>query len=158
MTLGETLLSRLGEWRPTGSGRQTYNRADAASGWSVSLTIDKNDSFSSKLTELTVERSASDRATKPWADAVAKRATGLMESLRVIEVDNQRDEALLRSDSPTVRGETRAHYELRLQNGRKATLARYAAATEPNAKRQPIPFALTHEVLAKLVDDLTAPV
>src|SRR2546423_6999976 len=158
MTLAETLSSKLAEWRPAGSGRSTLTETDAASGWSVSLTIDKADALSCQMADLTCARKDGRYDTKAWADSLARRVKGLMEPLRVIEVDAQRDEAILRSDSPSVRNDKRAHYELRLQNGRKATLTRFIAAADVAAKREPTNFTLTHEVIAKLVDDLTAAV
>lgn len=157
MTLGETLLRKLGSDRADES-RSPLIASDAATGWTASLAIDKNDALSCSLAELVCERVGDPQPTRAWADSLVKRVRGLMEPLRVIEVDAQRDEAVLRSDSPTVRNEKRAHYELRLLGGRKATLKRFAAATEGGAKREAVPFALTHEVLGQLVDVLTAPV
>ncbi len=157
----QSLLPKLGEWRPTSSGRTTFNHQDAATGWSVTLTVDKTDALSCQLWDLTLAKLP---APQPFngaelhqrAAAVAERTTGLLEPLRVIEVDVQRGEALLRSDSPTLRKEKRSHYELTLTNARRATLRRFHAANEPTSKREQVGFALTHEVLANLVEDLTA--
>ena len=42
MTLGETVLSKLAEWRwPADSGRHIFRHADAGSGWSISLVVEK---------------------------------------------------------------------------------------------------------------------
>jgi predicted secreted protein len=92
---------------------------------------------------------------KEWAAAMARRVTGLMEPLRVIEVDTTRGEAILRSDSPTTRGERRTHYELKLRGGRRAALSRFAAELDSSARRQQVSFTLTRESLGKLIDDLT---
>lgn len=157
MTLAETLQSKLGDWRPDGPGRHTLTQSDPDSGWKVSLEIERNEPLSCALAELTCEHTGEPLSTTAWAGALEKRIRGLMEPLRLIEADAARDEAVLRSALPTVRGEKRSHYELRLTGGRKASLKRYAAAIDPTAKRQATPFVLTHEVLGQLIDDLTAP-
>jgi hypothetical protein len=158
MTLAEILSSKLAEWRPSAPGQSKVSETDAATGWSASLTVEKADGLSCQLSELTVSRATGRYDTKVWADALIRRVSGLMEPLRVVEIDAQRDEAVLRSDAPTVRKDRRAHYELRLRGGKSASLTRYTASTEPASKREPTTFTLTHEVIAKLVDDLTAPV
>lgn len=157
MTLAETLLSKLVEARPTSPGRFTLAHTDAASGWTVSLDIEKADALSCQLWEVACVRGPGDEpGLRPWADLLAERVTGLMERLQVIEVDSLKNEAILRSESPTVRNEKRAHFELKLEGGRKATLRRYQVAIDPTAKREQATFVLTHEVLSKLVEDLTA--
>jgi hypothetical protein len=158
MTLAETLSSKLAEWRPSAPGQSKVSEADPATGWSASLTVEKADALSCQLSELAVSRSSGRYETKTWAESLTRRVKGLLEPLRVVEIDAQRDEAVLRSDAPTVRNDRRAHYELRLRGGNSATLTRFTAATAPAAKREPANFTLTHEVIAKLVDDLTAPV
>lgn len=157
MTLAETLLSKLAEARPTSPGRFALSHTDAASGWTVSLDIEKADALSCQLWEVSCDRGSGEQpGLRQWADLLAERVTGLLEPLQVIEVDSLKNEAILRSESPTVRNEKRAHYELKLEGGRKATLRRYQAAADPAAKREPTTFVLTHEVLSKLVEDLTA--
>jgi hypothetical protein len=159
MTLAETLLSKLAEPRPTSSGRFVLAHSDAVSGWSVALTIEKADALSCQLSEVScVCGAAEPPALRKWADVLAERVTGLLEPLQVIEVDLLKNEAILRSDEPTVKNQKRAHYELKLEGGVKATLRRYQAAVDPSAKRQSSTFVLTHEVLGNLIDDLTGPV
>src|SRR5215212_2075731 len=104
MTLTESLLPKLSEWRPAGDGRHSLAVAIPEAGWTANLTADKADSLSCLVWELTLGRigDAPEGLTlRAWAEGVAKRATGLLEPLRVLEVDHGRDEALLRSDSPT---------------------------------------------------------
>jgi hypothetical protein len=156
MTLAETLLSKLVEARPTSPGRFTLAHTDAALGWTVSLDIEKADALSCQLWEVSCVRNAGEEpALRLWADRLAERVTGLMEPLQVVEVDTLKNEAILRSEAPTVRNEKRAHFELKLEGGRKASLRRYQAAIDPTAKRQPTTFVLTHEVIAKLAEELT---
>lgn len=155
MTLAETLLSKLGEPRPTSPGRWTVAHADAASGWSAGVTVEMADALSSRIWEITCERAGEPYALKAWANALAERITGLLEPLRIVEVDDLRGEAILRSDAPSVRNDVRSHYELKLAGGRKAVLRRFSAAANSSAKREQTPFVLTHEVLGKLIEDLT---
>jgi hypothetical protein len=157
----QSLLPKLAEWRPTSPGRSTFTHQDTASGWSATLTVEKADALSCHLWSVTLEKRPTPAALnaadlRQRAEAVAAKVTGLMEPLRVIEVDAVRGEALLRSDSPTVRNEKRSHYELGLTSTRRATLRRFQAPSDPTGKRQQVGFTLTHEVLANLAEDLTA--
>jgi hypothetical protein len=84
---------------------------------------------------------------------VALRATGLLEPLRVIEVDAGRNEAVLRSTAPARKGERVAYYEVRLYGLDRAVVHRFTAERTQSGREQ-VAFALTHEVLAKLAGDI----
>jgi len=86
------------------------------------------------------------------ASAMADRLTGLMENIRLIEVDAGAEVALLRSTAPAVRETSRHYYELRV-TPTDASLKRYRTETGSNT-RENIGYALTHEALAKVADDL----
>jgi hypothetical protein len=160
MNLNETVLQKLAEWRPA-AGRQTLNLPDAGSGWAVALTVDRHDELGSLVWELTLRRNsvaaASAAGLADWAQAAADRVTGLLEPLKVVEVDVQRQEALLRSDEPAHRGEKLLYYEVLLSGAIQAAVRRYQAA-QGNGKREQVAFALTNEALAKLAADLAAAV
>ena len=156
MTLAEALLAKLAEPRTASPGRFTLLHSDGAAGWSVAMNIDKADALGCQLSEIACERiSGAAPDLKAWAESLANRVTGLMEPLQVVEVDLLKNEALLRSDEPTIRNQKRAHFELKLEGGRRAILRRYQAAIDPFAKREPTSFVLTNEVLGNLIDDLT---
>ena len=104
------------------------------------------------LTRLEAAPTAADLKTR--AERLAGRATGLMEPLRLIEVDAGRNVALLRSAAPQQRGDDLFYYEVLLQEG-GAGVRRYQASTQGGARQQ-VAFPLTHEALAKLAADLTA--
>jgi hypothetical protein len=111
-----------------------------------------------RLREVSVSRLAPPAEPVPLADrarAVAARVTGLLEPLRLIEVDAQQDVAQLRSGSPAVKGDALAYYEVTLRGDGAAQVSRYESA-HGAGKRQAVPFTLTHEGLGKLVRDLTA--
>jgi hypothetical protein len=158
MSLDAVLLERLAEWRPE-SGRQTLAAADEASGWSAAVTADAADQVGSRLWEVTLRHApalARDAdGLKDWGTRVAGRATGLLEPLRLLEVDAPRGVALLRSETPGQRGDDRFYYEVLLHADGTAEARRYQAPGEGEPRRQQVAFTLTHEVLAKFVADLT---
>jgi hypothetical protein len=157
MTVHETLLQRLAEWRP--QGRQTLAVAPEDACWTVAVTADRCDEVGCLVWELTLRRTAAPAtgwSVKAWAERAADRVTGLLEPLKVLEVDTLRDEALLRSDEPARRGEQLHYYELLLKGSGEAQLRRYRAAPNGQARREQEAFALTHEALAKVAADLTS--
>lgn len=156
MTRTESLLPKLSEWKPAGEGRHSLAATLPEVGWNVQLTADKADSLSCLVWELALTRTgdAPDGFTlKGWAEGVAKRATGLLEPLRLLEADDAVGEALLRSDAPAKKGERLAYYEVRLSAAGRATMRRFLASRAESGREQ-VAFALTHEVLAKLADDI----
>jgi hypothetical protein len=117
----------------------------------------KADSVASLVWELGLSRTGATPAgltLRAWADQAAKRVTGLLEPLGVHEVDEARGEAVLRSSSPTQRGAQLFYYELRLRQTAGATLARYQASHVPGSHREQVTFGLTHEVLARVAEDI----
>ena len=157
MTLAESLLPSLSDWRPAGDGRHSWSETVPALGWTVQLAADKTDTLSCLVWELTLTRTAEPPAgltLKGWAEGVAARVGGLMEPLTVHEIDATRDEAVLRSTRPAKRGEALAYYEVRLSGLGKAVVRRFKA-TKATPGREQVAFALTHEVLAKLAGDIT---
>jgi hypothetical protein len=157
MNLDERLLEKLAEWRPD-SGRQTLVVAEPTINATVTVTADRTDVVGAQLWEVTLDRPAAlDVAgLKAWADKTAARVTGLLEPLRVLEIDGERSTALLRSQAPTQRGDSRFYYEVLLNGKGRAQVARYQASAKPDGQRRQINFGLTHETLAKLVSDINA--
>ena len=157
MTLNETVLRKLSEWQPAGAGRHVL--AASSAGWTVSVTADRCDGMGCLVWELSLTRKttpAGDAGLPSWAEGVAKRVKSLAESLKVIEVDKVRNEALLRSQDPSRRGEHVLYFEILLRGTQSATLRRYQAQHAAGSHRQQVGFALTHEALAKLAEDVAA--
>src|SRR5262245_54202538 len=101
--LDEALLSRLAEWRPAGPGPHSLAAPLAPAGWALTLTADRADTLGCLVTELTVARPAGDQpvtaaALTQWAVRTVGRVTGLLEPLKLVEVDAHRSEAQLRSE------------------------------------------------------------
>jgi hypothetical protein len=156
MTLAERLLPRLNDWKPAGDGRHSTSESFPEAGWTVQLCADKADSLSCLVWELALTRTTEPPAgmtLKSWAEAVAVRVTGLMEPLKVHEVDDTRSEAVLRSEAPAKKGDALAYYEVRLHGRGKAVVRRFKAS-KAAAGREQVAFALTHEVIAKLAGDV----
>jgi hypothetical protein len=153
MTLENTVLEKLSEWRP-GAGRQELHVA--ADGWGMTVTADRSDALGCLLWELDLQRDGTKETdVQAWAANAARRITGLMEPLKLIEIDTVRKEAQLRSETPLERGEKRLYYELLLRGFGAAILRRYQAING-NGKREQMPFVVTHEALAKLAGDVAA--
>ena len=155
MTLGDNLLESLNAWRPAGESRSILSLAGGD--WTVSIDAERNDSVGSLVSEMTLTRSTVDVGpivVRPWAERVANCVTGLVEPLKVIEVDDERNEAILRSTTPSKRGSLAQFYEVQLSGVGVATVKRFKADTAAGTRREQVSFALTHEVIAKLADDL----
>src|SRR5262245_53982262 len=114
MTLDDMLLEKLAEWRP-GDGRKQLTVPHQATGWTVLLTADRCDALGCLLWEVALRRPTAEPVStedvRTWAERVACRVTGLLEPLRVVEVDSTRLQALLRSEAPTARGDKLFYYE-----------------------------------------------
>jgi hypothetical protein len=156
MILNETVLRKVAEWRPPGEGRNILAITEEGSGWSAAITADRRDDLSCLLWEIVVQsHSPREGVTlQSWAQQIAERIRGLMETLKVVEIDPQRNEALIRSEDPHSKGDQVTYYEILLQGTHKAIVRRFQASRQPNQRRQQKVFVLTHEVLAKLIADL----
>jgi|RhiMethySRZTD1v2_1073278.scaffolds.fasta_scaffold295410_2 hypothetical protein len=158
MTLAETLLQKLADWRPAGEGRHAVGLSLPDHGWTVRLTADRVDTLSCALTEVEAERATplpdDDKLLEAHARRAAGRVTGLLEPVRLIEIDRVRHIALVRSDSPPEKDGSVHFYEITFCGRNRVKVERFKAAKQSPAKRESIRFVLTHEVLAKLVDDL----
>jgi len=148
MTLESTLRQQLNNLE---SGSRTFALGD----WTLRLTVEKNDSLSCALTELALEHAAPiGEEVDTWANRIAGSATGLLEPLRLIELDRPVGKALLRSESPAKREGKAYYYELLLERaaGSRAVLHRYAG--QFGAPREKVSFVVTHDGLIKLVGDI----
>ena len=149
MTLAKNLRQALND--PTQSGEGTV--AAAAGPWQATASTAHRDKVGAEINELTVERKdPGPGGVKAWADNFANRSRGLLEPLKVHEVDAARGEALVRSTPPAKEDGRTDYYEVKLQGTQKASVKRYR---NEDGKRQDIPFALTHDSVGRLVDDLT---
>jgi hypothetical protein len=148
-TVGKSLDERL---RP-GLAQQTLLLSVGE--LACELDLEKADALACVLTRLQVMPAAPPSVPlTERSQTVASRITGLMEPLRVVEVDAPAAVAQLRSLAPATVGDGRAYYELLLETSGRATLHRYVGKWD--GPRQTIPFTLTREALAKLIVDLAS--
>jgi len=152
MTLENTLRTKLAEPRPPDNPTVAVPHG----GWTVTVKPQQQDSLGCALDELSAERAAPlPGDQKGWAERISRKATGLLEPLKLHEVDAARQTTILRSASPTPK-ETGVHYyEVELNGMTKASVRRYEGHAEPGHKREPVPFTLTYEGVAKLIGDIT---
>lgn len=124
-------------------------------GIAVELDLEQVDGLACALHRVQVVPAASGSADlAKRGQVLAARVTGLLEPLRVVEVDTPLGVAQLRSQSPSLtEADARAYYELVLEASGRATLRRFLAQID-STQREPIPFTLTREALAKLICDL----
>ena len=153
MILAELLPGRLNEWRPSGEGRHSWSETDAASGWTVHITADRNDSLGCLAWEIELSRpnAVSGLTLRTWAERIAGHVGGFLEDLKLLEVDDTLNEAILRSDEPTRRGAEVTYYEVRLTGLTRAVVRRFKADTSIASRREQISFAVTHEAIGKFV-------
>jgi hypothetical protein len=150
MTLENTLRRQLSNPEPGGFHVSSGD-------WHVTVAAEKSDSLSCALRELTLERNAPIQEELPaWAARVAARVTGLIEPLKVVEVDQPLGKALLRSAAPTVKDGKAFYYELLLErtSHTAANLKRFAGDRNGSEKREAVVFVLTHDAIVKLVADI----
>jgi len=154
MTLGEMLQQKIAS-KP-GAAPQSVTVEEATSGARAEAEVEASDTFGCRLRGLRVQRgSAGQQEPLPqWAQRVARQASGLLEPLAVHEIDPNRGEARLRSQTPARKGEEVHYFEAVLDSAGRASLHRYRASHDPHRPREMVPFTVTHEVAGKLVDDL----
>jgi hypothetical protein len=127
----------------------------------VAIHGDRNDELGCRVWELWLRRIdrpkiSKDNTLRAWAHRTAARVTSLTESLKVVEVDETRNEALLRSGKPSTRAKAVSYFEVILRGTAEASVRRYRGYHETGHRREQISFPLTHEALAQVVADLTA--
>lgn len=154
MSRTNTLLSTLQELKASGAFPQRMLVRDVSVAATVEMDVHQLDRLSIELSmiRVTPEKSATFKLGER-ATLLAGKVTGLMETLNVIEIDDSRGEALLRSDVPLAEDTKRLYYELLVQQNGTTTLHRYQGSMVKTS-RQEIPFSLTREALAKLIQDV----
>ena len=154
MSHTNSLMKTLNELKPSGAFPQRLLMRDPSVAATIEMDVHKLDSLSIQLSMLRVSPEAPSKvALKDKAADLAQRITGLLEKLSVIEIDDDRGEALLRSNSPVVNDEQRLYYELIAQRQGTTTLNRYQGSML-RSNRKEVPFILTREAMAKLITDL----
>ena len=151
------LRQRLADGAELKANNGSLTFAAGKSTWALAAAADSLDGIGGRFRELRLSRTAG-HAAQPLpvrAAAVAKRLTGLLEAVVLVEVDDPRQIAQLRSSEPTVTGPTRQYYDVAMTGDSDIAFHRTQYDSTTN-KHEPVPFTLTYEVLGKLLGDLTA--
>lgn len=96
---------------------------------------------------------------KKWANGLCQRITYLLENLGPLEYDAQGNEVLIRStppDTASIPGQTKYYEVLLSSHGSGQFSLRRYQSDRTTGSRVPVPLRITHEQLAKLVNDLAA--
>ena len=157
MTLANIVLEKLSEAKPA-TGRHELAFTDEASGdgstsWSMYLVADRTDEMSVLAWEISLRRPENKGDVVAWAKRVAE-SSGALEPLKVVEIDSPRRQALIRSASPSKRKDKLFYYEVILEGTGSARVCRFRASND-GARREQMAFALTHEALGRLIEELT---
>ncbi|MBS0204118.1 MAG: hypothetical protein JSS49_14525 [Planctomycetes bacterium] len=132
------------------------------SGVTLSIELLSVEALGVSCEELRLEVPALGAATldvlKKWGDGLCKRVTYLLENLGPLEYDATSQEVLIRSTPPDQGTPgTSKYYEVLLSShGAGRFSLRRFRNDSANPGRIPVPIQVTHEQLAKLVNDLTA--
>jgi hypothetical protein len=117
------------------------------------------DSLSCAFRELRVSadelKSAPFDALQAWANALCKKVTYLLEHIGPLESDTAAQTVLIRSTPPTKQPEQTTFYEMLIQAPGTLGLRRYTRGAH-SVDRSSCDIQITHEVLAKLVQDIVA--
>ncbi len=161
MTLIRNLRQKLAETEPA-SEQRDLQVTDEASGSAVAIATLQSDAMSCLALELSVRRAAPHGVdVRQWGKQIAERVTSLLEPLKLLEVDTERNQALLRS-AVGVRNQDSSltYFEVILGGTTTAVVRRHQTGIQSEgavpARRVQVAFALTHEGLLKLVSDLVA--
>lgn len=135
-----------------------------ADGGGVTLSVDllSVEALGVSCEELRLEIPTLGAATldvlKKWGDGLCKRVTYLLENLGPLEYDASSNEVLIRSTPPdqTAPGTTKYYEVLLSSHGAGRFSLRRFRNDAANPGRVAVPIQVTHEQLAKLVNDLTA--
>ena len=148
MTLANTLRKKLADHT---------NEIDHQ-GWHVTLRPEAQDGLSCSLWDVDLARAGAAAGGDPraWAERISRKVTGLLEPLKLVEVDAGKQVALLRSADPTPQDPGLEYHEVELHGTAKATVRRFRGYHEAGRKREQIPFAVTYEALGLLINGITA--
>jgi hypothetical protein len=152
MTLANTLLRKLADWRPD-TPKSTLT---VEAGWTAELSAEQNDALACKVWELTLRKNAPVDDLETWANQMSQRASALVGPLKLLELDGASGTAQLRSESPATRDDAVFYYELLLQKSGTALVRRFRASSDRLQKREQVGFVQAHESLARFVEDVTA--
>lgn len=158
MTIAETLQQKLGDWKPVGEDRHWLSIDLGHNDWVISIEADRVESLGTLFHQIDLHQTPSKQLTPDVLEnasrSIANRVTGLLEDLKLIEIDQLKGIAIIRSDKPKNRDDHVEFYQLTLTKDNHIAIQRFKASRHSPAHREQIHFALTHEVVAKMIEDI----
>ncbi len=163
MTLGKKLAEKIARWRATSdaaatpvSGADTWQADDAKLGVTARVVVPDSDKYSFVVREIAVTFDADlqdSEALRKQAEDLLQRVAYLPERLALIELDDGRQIAQVRSQPPSTEGDRVHYFELLLRQGRTITLHRYEGK---NSSRKQEDFILPIDSFIRVIDDIAA--
>ncbi|MDZ7269898.1 MAG: hypothetical protein ONB48_16735 [candidate division KSB1 bacterium] len=169
MNLGMKVVAELAQLRrgphekppaltPLPPGGWLYE--DITDGIHLKIELADFDRFGYLVNKITAVRTSSLPAAKPVKELLAEQAavleqrvTYLLESFRLIELDETTNRAQVRSATPYREAEAIQYYEALLEQGGVLVFSRYAGSRTDRALQ---PFHVTDDVCRRLLNDLAA--
>ena len=144
MTLEKLLRRKLSE-APAANERHDFMVTDETSGWSLHLTADRRDAWSTVAWELNLRRPPAQGDVAAWAQNVVAQTGGLLEALRVVEVDKLHDRACsCEPATPSEQDDKLAYYELILQGTQSVAMCRFQGRNA-SGKARADPVSRAHQ-------------
>lgn len=140
---------------------QTQQRVVASDGpRTVKCRVEMCDALSAAVTDFALETgelaNAEIAKLQAASQALCQRVTYLLEPVSPIEIDSSGCVVQMRSNPPHKDDNGLRYYELTLRRGGCVSLSRYEK--QAGNARAVVPATLTHEVLARLVEDFNSAV
>lgn len=164
MNISDQITAELNKLTGFNGPGTTVASAAGPDGMTVEAELAAVDQFGSLVREVRAEApklaGAGFDVLKTWGESLSRRLSYLLETLALLEVDEEQGQVLIRSNPPDRQGSATTYYEVLLrQDGPGRFALRRYEARKGIAGRSPVDMQLTHEVLKRLARDLveTAP-
>ena len=159
MTVQDQLAAELGRLAGFAGPGTCVAAATGPDGMTIEAELAAVDKFGCLVREVRAEApklaGASYDVLKAWGEALSRRISYLLETLGLLEADEEHGNVLIRSNPPDRQGSATAYYEvlLRQDGPGRFSLRRYESQKGAPG-RTPADMHVTHEVLKRLFRDL----
>ncbi|MGC1276011.1 MAG: hypothetical protein WBC44_20085 [Planctomycetaceae bacterium] len=159
MTIHDQLAAELNRLNGFSGPGTSVASAAGPDGMTIDVELAAVDQLGSLVREVRAEvpklTGASFDVLKTWGDSLSRRLSYLLETLALLEIDEEHGEILIRSNPPDRHGSATTFYEVLLrQDGPGRFALRRYEAQKGITGRTPVDMHLTHEVLKRLGRDL----
>ena len=172
MTLGQKIVDKLNVMRQMENQMSfSMKRIDEDGGYVIDDSVDgidlrveiqDFDKFSFLVKSVSAARLQAHPSTTPVKDLLLRQAAEigrrifyLLESFRLVEMDEVNGIAQVRSATPHQKNDEKLYYEIVLEQGNRLTFMRYQKNAH-DKKRDSVSSHLSEEILERLADDLAA--